>query len=94
MEVFLKYSSAYDIAVMVTGDSDFLPLISYLKNLKDKKQVYIFSTEGSVSNELRTGGDGYFDIAEFSDIHGDELKNAEDKSVSLEANYVITKKRT
>ncbi len=75
----IKYSSAYDIAVLITGDSDFLSLASYLRNLKQPKRVYVFSTDGSISSELRTGTDGYFDIADFSEIHGDELKNSEDR---------------
>lgn len=76
----IKYSSAYDIAVFVTGDSDFLPLISYLRNLGGKaKKVYIFSTEGCISNELRTGRDGYFDLKDFSELYGDDLMNDEDR---------------
>ncbi|MBU1202696.1 NYN domain-containing protein [Patescibacteria group bacterium] len=76
----IKYSTAYDIAVFVTGDSDFLPLISYLRNLGGKaKKVYIFSTEGCISNELRTGGDGYFDLKNCVEIHGCDLKNQEDR---------------
>ena len=70
----LRYSSAYDIAVFFTGDSDFLPLMIYLKNTgKGNKKVYVFSTNGCVSHELRTGTDGYFDIADYSEIHGGPL---------------------
>ncbi|MBU1910790.1 NYN domain-containing protein [Patescibacteria group bacterium] len=69
----LRYSSAYDVAVFFTGDSDFLPLISYLSNLKQPKKVYIFSTKGCVSRELRTGADGYFDLHNCPEIHGNDL---------------------
>ena len=69
----LRYSSSYDIAVFFTGDSDFLPLISYLRNLKQPKQVYIFSTQGCVSHELRTGTNGYFDLHNCGEIHGNDL---------------------
>lgn len=61
----------YDTAVFFTGDSDFLALITYLKN-RDKK-VYVFSSKNNVSTELRTGSDGYFDVLE-EDIWGRELK--------------------
>ena len=38
-------SRDYDVAIFVTGDSDFLPLVSFLRNLsKNRKVVYIFST--------------------------------------------------
>jgi uncharacterized LabA/DUF88 family protein len=63
----------YDIAVFFTGDSDFLALITYLKNHGEK--AYIYSSENNVSYELRTGGDGYFDVLELkNDIWGRELQ--------------------
>jgi uncharacterized LabA/DUF88 family protein len=65
----IRYSKEYDLAILMTGDSDFLPLISYLKSLQPPKKVYIFSTEGSISQELRTGGDNYFDLAKYPEIH-------------------------
>jgi|SRR3989338_9078509 len=58
--------SAYNTAVLFTGDSDFLPLITYLRSIG--KKVYVFSTNKSVSYELRTGADGYFDIADYPKI--------------------------
>lgn len=68
----LKYSDHYEIGVFITGDSDFLPLISYLRNAS--KKIYVFSTKGCVSEELRTGANGYFDLLHFSEIHGNPLK--------------------
>jgi len=69
----LHHINKYNIAVYFSGDSDFLALISYLRN-KGKK-VYIFSSKNNVSEELRTGGDGYFDILELEeDIWGRELR--------------------
>jgi len=50
----------YQIAVFFTGDSDFMPLVTYIKN-KGKK-VYVFSSKNNISQELRTGADGYFDV--------------------------------
>jgi len=39
------------------------------------KKVYIFSSKNNVSEELRTGGDGYFDVLNITnDIWGRELK--------------------
>ncbi|AKM83986.1 MAG: RtsE [Candidatus Campbellbacteria bacterium GW2011_GWD1_35_49] len=63
----------YDEAVFFTGDCDFLPLVTYIKN-KNKK-VYIYSTKDNVSHELKTGGDGYTDIKDIKEIWGKELKH-------------------
>jgi len=77
----LHHAGAFDIAVFLTGDSDFLPLVNYLRQLKQPKKVYVFSSEGSISHELRTGTDGYFDIAKFPEIHGKVLVRKEEKTV-------------
>lgn len=63
----------YDIAVFLSGDSDFLPLITDLR-VNEKKKVYIFSSANCVSKELRTGADGYFDLADFAELHGNKLE--------------------
>lgn len=63
----------YDTAIFFTGDSDFLALVTFLR-IRDKK-VYIFSSKNNVSQELRTGGDGYFDVLTMSeDIWGRDLQ--------------------
>jgi uncharacterized LabA/DUF88 family protein len=63
----------YDQAIFFTGDSDFLSLITYLRN--NGKKVFVFSTKNNVSNELRTGTDGYFDVLLMEDdIWGRELE--------------------
>lgn len=63
----------YDTALLFTGDSDFLALVAYIKNRG--KKVYIFSSKNNVSQELRTGGDGYFDVLKLEeDIWGRDLK--------------------
>ena len=67
-------ASKYDIAILFSGDSDFLALVTYLKNIG--KKVYIFSSKNNVSQELRTGGDGYFDVLNLEeDIWRRELKH-------------------
>jgi len=68
----------YEIAIFFTGDSDFLALVSYLKN-HDKK-VYIFSSKNNISTELRTSGNGYRDILEMDDIWGNDLKPGKNKT--------------
>ena len=63
----------YDMALFFSGDSDFMPLVSYIRNLG--KKVYIFSSKNNVSQELRTGADGYFDVLLMEeDIWGRELE--------------------
>jgi uncharacterized LabA/DUF88 family protein len=71
---FLK---KYDAAVLFSGDSDFLAMVNYLR--RDGKKVYIFSSKNNVSQELRTGADGYTDILKIeADIWGRELKRREE----------------
>ena len=63
----------YDTAILFTGDSDFLALASYL--MGRGKQVYIFSTRNNVSEELRTGSNGYTDVLDIeTDIWGKEIE--------------------
>ncbi|OGG60370.1 hypothetical protein A3C86_00190 [Candidatus Kaiserbacteria bacterium RIFCSPHIGHO2_02_FULL_49_16] len=63
---------AYDTAVFFTGDSDFLALVTYLRN--GGKKVYIYSSRNNISHELKTGADGYTDIlAITADIWGRAL---------------------
>lgn len=72
----LHHINKYDTAIFFTGDSDFLALISYLRN--HKKKVYTFSSKNNVSEELRTGADGYTDILEVEEIWGKELRHRSD----------------
>ncbi|MFA7302473.1 MAG: NYN domain-containing protein [Candidatus Paceibacterota bacterium] len=68
----LHHLSKYDTAVLFTGDSDFLALISYIRN-KGKK-AYVFSSKNNISQELRTGADGYEDVLTLTeDIWGRDL---------------------
>ena len=70
----IHHASKYDTAVLFTGDSDFLALVTYLK--KGNKQVFIFSSKNNISQELRTGGNGYFDVLNLeTDIWGKELRH-------------------
>ncbi len=62
----------YDIAILFSGDSDFLALVNYLKS-RDKK-VYIYSSKKNISMELRTSGTGYIDVLKIdADIWGRPL---------------------
>lgn len=70
----IYYFKEYDVAAFFTGDSDFLALITHLR-LRGKK-VFIFSSKNNISEELRTGADGYFDILRFNgDIWGKKLEH-------------------
>lgn len=62
----------YNIAIFFTGDSDFLALITYLIN--HGKKVFVFSSKNNVSEELRTGSNGYTDILDIENIWGNKLK--------------------
>ena len=70
----IHHMKKYDMAILFTGDSDFLALVSYIRN--GGKKAYIFSSKNNISQELRTGGDGYFDVLALDeDIWGRELKH-------------------
>ena len=74
----MHFIKKYGKAVLFSGDSDFLALVTYLRN-RDKK-VYIFSSKNNISEELRTGGDGYYDVLTLrDDIWGRELKHRAEK---------------
>src|SRR3989344_262377 len=66
IEIF--YYSAYP----AVGTRDY--------SLDGKHKFFIFSSQNNISQELRTGGDGYFDVLEIeNDIWGKELKHRGDK---------------
>lgn len=69
----MHHFKKYDTAVFFTGDSDFLALVTYLKN--HGKKVFIFSSRNNVSQELRTGADGYDDILDIDGVWGRDLKH-------------------
>jgi len=70
----VSHNKEFDTAIFFSGDSDFLALITYLKNMG--KKVFIFSSRNNISEELRTGGDEYIDILKdiSEDIWGSELR--------------------
>jgi len=66
----------YDIAVLFSGDSDFLALVRFARN-KGKK-VYVYSSRNNISTELRTGADGYTDVLTIqNDIWRAEVRHRE-----------------
>lgn len=74
----LHHMKNYDEAIIFAGDSDFLSLISYLR--KGGKRVIVYSSKKNVSEELRTGADGYMDILKIEElIWGAELKHRKSK---------------
>ncbi|MBU1045886.1 NYN domain-containing protein [Patescibacteria group bacterium] len=69
----IHHLGKYNTAVFFTGDSDFLALVTYLKN--HGKKVFIFSSKNNVAEELRTSADGYIDVLNIEGIWGKELKH-------------------
>ena len=69
----LHNMSKYETAVLFSGDADFLALVNYLKNCG--KKVYIFSSKDNISHELKTGGNGYFDLKNINELWGKDLKH-------------------
>ncbi len=56
----VQHISNYDTAVFFTGDSDFLALVHYVQN--KNKQVYVYSSNNSISHELKSNADYYVDV--------------------------------
>lgn len=61
MDAMLLHSE-FDTAILMSGDSDFVPLIKFLQS--NKKKVLIISTRGHVARELIDSSDGFlhFDL--------------------------------
>lgn len=57
--------SRYDIALLFTGDSDYMALVRYIRSRN--KKVFIYSSKNNISRELRTGADGYIDLLKMND---------------------------
>lgn len=69
----IHHSPHYDTAIFFSGDSDFLALATYLR--RGDKKVFIYSSRNNISEELRTGADGYTDVLRIEeDIWGRELQ--------------------
>jgi uncharacterized LabA/DUF88 family protein len=74
----MHHVEKYDIVLLFSGDSDFMALVSYLRN-KDKS-VYVYSSENNISHELRTGSDGYTDVLKIdAEIWGKKLRHRKQK---------------
>lgn len=58
----------YDTLVLLSGDSDFAALATYLKG-KGKK-VFVLSTRGAISRELVDESDGYVPLNEWKAVTG------------------------
>jgi hypothetical protein len=46
-----------------------------LECCKINEKVYIFSSEDNISRELKTGGNGYFDLKKIDELWGKDLKH-------------------
>lgn len=55
--------SEYDTAVLMSGDSDFIPLVNLLRG--NGKKVVIISTRWHVAHDLITAANHYVDINKF-----------------------------
>lgn len=69
----MHYLARYSTAIFFSGDSDFLALVTYLR--RGGKKVFVYSSRNNISEELRTGADGYTDVLRIEeDIWGRELQ--------------------
>jgi uncharacterized LabA/DUF88 family protein len=61
------YSNNYDVAVIITADQDFIPVILELKRLG--KVVYLCSFAADTPPKLRLASDRFFDLGPFFKEH-------------------------
>lgn len=74
----MRFIESFDIAILFSGDSDFLELVSHVR--QKGKLVYIYSSKNNVSTELRTGADGYTDILTIEEICGNDLVSKNERA--------------
>ncbi len=67
----------FDTMILMSGDSDFLPLVNFLR--RKWKKSYVLSSYGHISTELRTGGDGYTDLTDTPEIWWEKLRYRNEK---------------
>jgi uncharacterized LabA/DUF88 family protein len=56
----------YDLAILFTGDSDFVRAVEFLRT--NGKQIFVFSTKGHSSLELINAADKFFDLRDLREI--------------------------
>src|SRR3989338_2130254 len=76
LKTYFKEKFNSDKVEVFYYDAYPLALVNYLKNRG--KKVFIFSTEGNISHELKTGGNGYFDLKDINELWGKDLKHRAD----------------
>tara|TARA_B100000745_G_C20127337_1_gene386174 strand:- start:791 stop:1366 length:576 start_codon:yes stop_codon:yes gene_type:complete len=73
----LHHITKYDTALFFSGDSDFLALVTYL--MCGGKEVIVYSSRNNVSEEMRTGSNGYTDVLKIEDdVWGRQLQYREE----------------
>jgi len=67
----IRFSSAVDAIVLITGDGDFIPLIEYLRSMG--KQVEVVSFGRSASGKIKEVADEFIDLG--NDLNKYLIKN-------------------
>lgn len=62
----VDFKDTFDTLVLLSGDSDFAALASYLR--RQRKKTYVLSTRGSVAKELIEESDGYVVLSEWKGV--------------------------
>lgn len=73
----VQHNKEFDVMVLLSGDSDFLPLVNFLR--ARWKKSYIISSEGHISMELRTGADGYTNLLSIDSVWWEKLRYRNEK---------------
>jgi uncharacterized LabA/DUF88 family protein len=62
--------SSYDVAILVSGDNDFVPVIRKLKDRRPQVKIEIAQFENAVGYEMREVADKFYPLDNFADKIG------------------------
>jgi len=74
--ISLAYENAYDMAVLVSGDGDFVPVVKKVKELDKNLEVWAFrySLANALKEELEDENINYFDDIELNFLNFLKMK--------------------
>ncbi len=85
----IKLQDKFDTLLLLSGDSDFAAIVSYLHG--KKKTIYVLSNRGNISKELIKEADGYLVLSEWREVLRVYKKSPRYKSGDISDSLVTAK---
>ncbi len=63
-------SSNYDVAILVSGDSDFVPVIKRLKDRRPQVRIEVAQFDRAIGDDLKQAADRFYLLDDFADKIG------------------------